>query len=144
MIKAILDRLKRVDGAIVREGFYVYSIAKESQFIFLQPYTDAFGGRNGNDKYKDDLVLQVVAGINLTKSDTPTLDLTHLVHRIRTVFYVGQRDTSKPEWLTSVRPIISFIEPEPCKYIMPEANEKHGLAVITLSISNTVKFGELL
>ncbi|WP_394230191.1 hypothetical protein [Shewanella colwelliana] len=144
MIQAILNRLALVDGARVREGFYQHSIAKEAKFIFLQPYTDTFSGRNGNDQYKEDLVLQVVAGIKLTGSDTPTADLTDLVHRIRTALYAKQRDTNKPDWVTSVIPIISFSEPEPCKYIMPEAHEKHGLAVITLSISTTLKFGELL
>lgn len=144
MIQTILDRLSMVDGATVREGFYHQSIAKETKFIFLQPFTDSFSGRNGTDQYKDDLVLQIVAGIKLSKSDTPTAELTDLVHRIRTVLYAEQRDTSKPSWLTSVRPIVSFTEPETCKYIMPEANEHHGLAVITLSISTTIKFGELL
>lgn len=34
MIQAILDRLALVDGATVREGFYVQSVASEKKFIF--------------------------------------------------------------------------------------------------------------
>ncbi|GIU22239.1 hypothetical protein [Shewanella sp. MBTL60-007] len=141
MIKKILDRLKMVDGAVVREGFYAQSVAKEQKFIFLQPYTDEFGATNGNGKYRDDLVLQVVAGIQLTRAETPTSDLLNLVHEIRTAFYKGERDASKPSWLKD-KPLVLLKEVEPCKYIMPEANEKHGLAVITLSITQTVEFGE--
>lgn len=141
MIQAILDRLALVDGAIVREGFYVQSVASEKKFIFLQPYTDGFDSKNGIDKYKDDLVLQVVAGINLTKSTTQTADLINLVRAIRSAFYKDERNSEKPSWLPLV---ISFKESEPCKYIMPEAHEKHGLAVITLSLVNTVKFGDSL
>ena len=88
MIQAILDRLALVDGANVREGFYVQSVASEKKFIFLQPYTDGFDSKNGIDKYKDDLVLQVVAGINLTKSTNPTADLINLVRAIRSAFYM--------------------------------------------------------
>lgn len=141
MIQAILDRLALVDGATVREGFYVQSVASEKKFIFLQPYTDGFDSKNGIDKYKDDLVLQVVAGINLTKSTNPTADLINLVRAIRSAFYKDERNSEKPSWLPLV---ISFKESESCKYIMPEAHEKHGLAVITLSLVNTVKFGDSL
>lgn len=141
MIQAILDRLALVDGATVREGFYVQSVASEKKFIFLQPYTDGFSAVNGRDNYRDDLALQVVAGINLTKSTNQTADLINLVRDIRTTFYFDERSIEKPSWLPSV---ISFKESEPCKYIMPEAHEKHGLAVITLSLVNTVKFGDSL
>ncbi|NLQ24536.1 hypothetical protein HGO26_16825 [Shewanella sp. S-1] len=141
MIQAILDRLGLVDGATVREGFYVQSIAKESKFIFLQPYTDAFDAKNGIDKYKDDLVLQVVAGVKLAKNPQPTSELINLVRAIRSAFYKDERFPEKPSWLPSV---ISFKETEPCKYIMPEAHEEHGLAVFTLSLVNTIKFGDSL
>lgn len=141
MIQAIIDRLKTVEGATVREGFYAQSLAKDKQFIFLQPFTDGFGARNGVDAYRDDLVMQVVAGIAVDKSNTPTADLINLVRAIRTAFYKDERNVEKPSWLPSV---ISFKESEPCKYIMPEAHEKHGLAVITLSLVNTVKFGDSL
>ncbi|MGI2222604.1 hypothetical protein [Shewanella oncorhynchi] len=141
MIQAILDRLALVDGATVREGFYMQSMAKESKFIFLQPYTDNFEAKNGVDKYKDDLVLQVVAGVTLVKNPKPTSELINLVRAIRSAFYKDERNSEKPSWLPLV---ISFKESEPCKYIMPEAHEKHGLAVITLSLVNTVKFGDSL
>ncbi|ABE56521.1 hypothetical protein Sden_3245 [Shewanella denitrificans OS217] len=141
MIQAILDRLALVDGTTVREGFYVQSIAKEERFIFLQPYTDGFDAKNGIDKYKDELALQVVAGVKLTKNSTPTADLINLVRAIRCAFYKDERFTEKPSWLPSV---ISFKESEPCKYIMPEAHESHGLAVLTLSLVTTVKFGDSL
>lgn len=108
---------------------------------FCQPFTDEARSVNGRDNYRDDLVLQVVAGINLTKSTNPTADLINLVRAIRSTFYKDERNTEKPSWLPSV---ISFKESEPCKYIMPEAHEKHGLAVITLSLVNTVKFGDSL
>jgi hypothetical protein len=141
MIQAIINRLALIDGTTVREGFYAQTIAKEEKFIFLQPYTDAFSVGNGRDMYRDDLTLQVVAGINVTRTDTPTADLINLVRAIRTVFYKDERNPEKPSWLPGV---ISFKELEPCKYIMPEAHEKHGLAVITLSLVNTVKFGDSL
>lgn len=141
MIQAIIDRLKMVDGATVREGFYVQSIAKESKFIFLQPHTDSFDAKNGIDKYKDDLVLHVIAGVKLAKNQHPTSELINLVRGIRTAFYQGERTLEKVSWLPSV---ITFKETEPCKYIMPEAHEEHALAVLTLSLVNTVKFGESL
>jgi hypothetical protein len=141
MIQAILDRLALVDGATVREGFYAQSIVNDNKFIFLQPYTDLFGSRNGLDKYRDELNLQIVAGINLSKSTAPTAELINLVRDIRTAFFKDERNPEKPTWLPGV---ISFKESEACKYIMPEAHEKHGLAVITLSLVNTVKFGETL
>ena len=143
MINKILDRLKMVDGVTVREGFYAQGSAKEACFIFLQPYTDAFSSTNGRDKYRDDLALQIVAGVTLTRTETPTSDLINLVRQIRSAFYKEQRDTTKPDWLKEVA-LVSFQESEPCKYIMPEAHEKHGLAVITLSITQTVEFGEQL
>ena len=141
MIRSILDRLKKVDGAIVREGFYAQGAVKEPQFIFLQPHTDLFGAKNGVDRYRNDLALQVVAGINLTRTASPTADLVNLVRNIRESFYKDQRDITKPIWLNGV---VNFSESEPCKYIMPEAHEKHGLAVITLSITQTLKFGDQL
>ncbi|QQX78519.1 hypothetical protein JK628_13100 [Shewanella sp. KX20019] len=143
MINAILSRLKMVDGATVREGFYAQSLAKEQCFIFLQPYTDGFGAVNGRDKYRDDLALQIVAGVTLSRTESPTADLINLVRNIRSSFYKDQRDINKPNWLKGVA-LIGFKESEPCKYIMPEAHEKHGLAVITLSITQTVEFGEQL
>jgi hypothetical protein len=89
MIQAIINRLALIDGTTVREGFYAQTIAKEEKFIFLQPYTDAFSVGNGRDMYRDDLTLQVVAGINVTRTDTPTADLINLVRAIRTVFYMN-------------------------------------------------------
>ncbi|MCU8034371.1 MULTISPECIES: hypothetical protein [unclassified Shewanella] len=141
MIQAIIDRLKTVEGATVREGFYAQGVAKDKQFIFLQPFTDDFKAINGINSYRDDLVLQVVAGITVDKTPTPTADLINLVRAIRSAFYKDERNVEKLSWLPSV---ISFKELEPCKYIMPEAHEKHGLAVITLSLVNTVKFGDSL
>jgi hypothetical protein len=141
MIQTILNRLQQVDGAEVREGFYAQGVAKEQKFIFLQPYTDLLGVKNGLDKYRDELVLQVVAGIHVTKTDSPTSDLINLVRDIRTAFFKDQRNPEKPAWLPGA---ISFKEAEPCKYIMPEAHEKHGLAVITLTLIHTVQFGERL
>jgi hypothetical protein len=141
MINTIIDRLNLVDGAVVREGFYAQSAAKESKFIFLQPYTDLFGAKNGINPYRDDLVLQVVAGINVSGSSTPTTDLVNIVRDIRSAFFKDERNTEKPSWLPGV---ISFKEAETCKYIMPEAHEKHGLAVITLTLIHTVPFGERL
>ena len=141
MIQTILNRLALVDGAIVREGFYAQGVAKEQKFVFLQPYTDAFGAKNGLDKYRDDLTLQVVAGINVTKTDAPTTELINLVRDIRSAFFKDERNTEKPSWLPMC---ISFKEAEPCKYIMPESHEKHGLAVITLNLVHTVQFGERL
>ncbi|MGL6122447.1 MAG: hypothetical protein ACRC1W_05370 [Shewanella sp.] len=141
MIQALIDRLTTVDGATVREGFYVQSLAKEEKFIFLQPFTDAFDCRNGVDSYKNDLVLQIVAGVSLSKSTTQTADLLNLVRAIRAALYQGERNTDKPSWLPGA---ISVKETEPCKYIMPESHEKHGLAVLTLTLVNTVKFGESL
>ncbi|MFB2653873.1 hypothetical protein [Shewanella seohaensis] len=141
MIQAIINRLKTVQGATVREGFYAQGVAKEKMFIFLQPFTDQFGGKNGVNPYRDDLVLQVVAGIAVDKTQTPTADLINLVRTIRTAFYKDERNIEKLSWLPSV---ISVKESEPCKYIMPEAHEKHALAVLTLSLVNTVKFGESL
>ncbi|MEH6464684.1 MAG: hypothetical protein V7771_12340 [Shewanella psychromarinicola] len=139
MIQTLIDRLKLVDGATVREGFYAQGLAKEQQFIFLQPHTDLFGAKNGINPYRDELNLQVVAGINLSKSTTPTAELINLVRDIRDAFFEGERTAERPSWLPQV---ISFKEAEPCKYIMPEAHEKHGLAVITLTLVQTVKFGE--
>jgi hypothetical protein len=141
MIQTLLDRLKLVDGATVREGFYTQGLAKEQQFIFLQPYTDLFGAKNGLDKYRDEIALQVVAGINLSKSTEPTAELINLVRDIRSAFFKDERNTEKPSWLPSA---ISFKEAEPCKYIMPEAHEKHGLAVITLTLVHLVTFGDKL
>jgi hypothetical protein len=141
MIQTLLDRLKLVDGATVREGFYTQGLAKESQFIFLQPYTDLFGAKNGINQFRADLTLQVVAGINLSKSTTPTAELINLVRDIRSAFFKGERNTEKPSWLPKA---ITFKESEACKYIMPEAHEKHGLAVITLTLIHTVPFGEML
>ncbi|MGX7654665.1 hypothetical protein [Shewanella putrefaciens] len=141
MIQAIIDRLKMVEGATVREGFYAQGVAKDKQFIFLQPFTDGFGAKNGVDSYRDDLVLQVVAGITVDKTPTPTADLINLVRAIRTAFYKDERTVEKLSWLPLV---ITFKELEACKYIMREAHEKHGLAVLTLSLVNTVKFGDSL
>ncbi|MEL4429822.1 hypothetical protein [Shewanella mangrovisoli] len=141
MIQAIIDRLKKVEGATVREGFYAQGVAKEKMFIFLQPFTDQFGGKNGVNPYRDDLVLQVVAGIAVDKTQTPTADLINIVRAIRAAFYKDERNVEQPSWLPSV---ITFKELEACKYIMPEAHEKHALAVLTLSLVNTVKFGESL
>ncbi|MEL4391280.1 hypothetical protein [Shewanella xiamenensis] len=141
MIQAIIDRLKTVEGATVREGFYAQGMAKEKMFIFLQPFTDDFKAINGINSYRDDLVLQVVAGITVDKTTTPTADLVNLVRAIRTSFYKDERTVEKLSWLPSV---ISFKEFEPCKYIMPEAHEKHALAVLTLSLVTTVKFGDSL
>ncbi|MCT7942383.1 hypothetical protein [Shewanella holmiensis] len=141
MIQTILNRLQLVDGAIVREGFYAQGVAKEQTFIFLQPHIDAFAAKNGIDKYRDDLTLQVVAGINVTKTTSPTTDLINLVRDIRSAFFEAERNTEKPAWLPMC---ISFKEAEPCKYIMPESHEKHALAVITLTLVHTVQFGERL
>ncbi|WP_351123345.1 hypothetical protein [Shewanella sp. T24-MNA-CIBAN-0130] len=141
MINIILDRLKQVDGATVREGFYAQSAARESSFIFLQPYLDLFGAKNGINQYRDDLTLQVVAGINVTKSTNPTADLINLVRDIRSAFFKDERNTEKPSWLPKA---ITFKEAEACKYIMPESHEKHALAVITLTLVHTVPFGEKL
>ncbi|MCL1114687.1 hypothetical protein L2703_13930 [Shewanella basaltis] len=141
MIQALIDRLKLVDGATVREGFYGQSVVKDDQFIFLQPYTDLFGAKNGINPYRDDLVLQVVAGINLSKSTNPTAELINLVRDIRSALFKDERNTEKPSWLPQA---ITFKESEACKYIMPEAHEKHGLAVITLTLIHTVPFGEQL
>jgi hypothetical protein len=141
MINIILDRLKQVDGAVVREGFYAQGVAKENSFIFLQPYTDLFGARNGINNYRNDIALQVVAGINLTKSTTPTAELINLVRDIRRAFFKDERNTEKPSWLPKA---ITFKEAEACKYIMPESHEKHALAVITLTLVHTVPFGEKL
>jgi hypothetical protein len=141
MIQTILNRLQLVDGATVREGFYGQSAVKDDQFIFLQPHTDLFGAKNGINQYRTDLTLQVVAGINLSKSTNPTAELINLVRNIRSAFFKGERNTEKPSWLPGV---ISFKEAETCKYIMPEAHEKHGLAVITLTLIHTVPFGERL
>jgi len=141
MIQTILNQLKLVDGAVVREGFYSQGLAKEAQFIFLQPYTDLFGAKNGTNQYRTDLTLQVVAGINLSKSTNPTAELINLVRDIRSALFKDERNTEKPSWLAQA---ITFKETEACKYIMPEAHEKHGLAVITLTLIHTVPFGEKL
>ena len=141
MIQTILNRLQLVDGAIVREGFYGQSAVKDDQFIFLQPHTDLFGAKNGMNQFRDDLTLQVVAGINLSKSTNPTAELINLVRNIRSAFFKDERNTEKPSWLPKA---ITFKESEACKYIMPEAHEKHGLAVITLTLIHTVPFGEQL
>jgi hypothetical protein len=141
MIQTILNRLQLVDGATVREGFYAQSLAKEQQFIFLQPHTDLFGAKNGINQYRTDLTLQVVAGINLSKSTNPTAELINLVRDIRSALFKDERNTEKPSWLPQA---ITFKESDACKYIMPEAHEKHGLAVITLTLIHTVPFGEQL
>ncbi|WP_434939144.1 hypothetical protein ACRWQN_17520 [Shewanella sp. HL-SH8] len=141
MIQTILNRLALVDGATVREGFYAQGLAKENQFIFLQPHTDLFGAKNGINAFRDDLTLQVVAGINLSKSTNPTAELINLVRDIRCAFFKDERNTEKPSWLPKA---IAFKESEPCKYIMPESHEKHALAVITLTLIHTVQFGERL
>lgn len=141
MIQTILNRLQLVDGVTVREGFYAQGLAKEQQFIFLQPHTDLFGAKNGINQYRTDLTLQVVAGINLSKSTNPTAELINLVRDIRCAFFKGERNTEKPSWLPQA---ITFKESDACKYIMPEAHEKHGLAVITLTLIHTVPFGEQL
>ncbi|WP_434927159.1 hypothetical protein [Shewanella sp. HL-SH2] len=141
MIQTILNRLQLVDGAEVREGFYAQGLAKENQFIFLQPHTDLFGAKNGINAFRDDLTLQVVAGINLSKSTNPTAELINLVRDIRCAFFKDERNTEKPSWLPKA---ITFKEAEPCKYIMPESHEKHALAVITLTLVHTVQFGERL
>lgn len=141
MIQTILNRLQLVDGATVREGFYAQSLAKEQQFIFLQPHTDLFGAKNGINQYRTDLTLQVVAGINLSKSTNPTAELINLVRDIRSALFKEERNTEKPSWLPQA---ITFKESDACKYIMPEAHEKHGLAVITLTLIHTVPFGEKL
>ncbi len=146
MINAIIARLQQVESSEVREGFYHYK-ATGKKFIYLQPYTDSFTGPNGNDKYKGDPQLQVVAGIDVSKTDTPTADLMNMVRDIREQFYKDQRSTEKPTWLQqAIQPcaLISFKESEPCKYILPESHEKHGLAVLTLEISLTIPFGERL
>ena len=141
MIQTIFNRLQLVDGATVREGFYAQSLAKEQQFIFLQPHTDLFGAKNGINQYRTDLTLQVVAGINLSKSTNPTAELINLVRDIRSALFKDERNTEKPSWLPQA---ITFKESDACKYIMPEAHEKHGLAVITLTLIHTVPFGEQL
>ena len=141
MIQTILNRLQQVDGVTVREGFYAQSLAKEQQFIFLQPHTDLFGAKNGINQYRTDLTLQVVAGINLSKSTNPTAELINLVRDIRSALFKDERNTEKPSWLPQA---ITFKESDACKYIMPEAHEKHGLAVITLTLIHTVPFGEQL
>lgn len=141
MIQAIIDRLKLVEGATVREGFYAQGVAKEKMFIFLQPFTNEFKAINGINSYRDDLVLQVVAGIAVDKTQTPTADLINLVRAIRTAFYQNERTVEKVSWLPQA---IIFKELEACKFIMPEAHEKHALAVLTLSLVNTIKFGESL
>ena len=141
MIQTILNRLQLVDGVTVREGFYGQSAVKDDQFIFLQPHTDLFGAKNGINQYRTDLTLQVVAGINLSKSTNPTAELINLVRDIRSAFFKDERNTEKPSWLPQA---ITFKETEACKYIMPEAHEKHGLAVITLTLIHTVPFGEQL
>ncbi|WP_350431722.1 hypothetical protein ABIS04_16220 [Shewanella sp. H8] len=141
MINTIINRLKMVEGAVVREGFYVQSVARENTFIFLQPYTDLFGAKNGVNQFRADLTLQVVAGINVSKSTTATAELINLVRDIRSAFFKDERNTEKPSWLPKA---ITFKETEACKYIMPEAHEKHGLAVITLTLIHTAPFGEKL
>ena len=141
MIQTILNRLQLVDGAEVREGFYAQGLAKEQKFIFLQPYTELFSAKNGIDKYRDDLTLQVIAGINVTRTTNPTTDLINLARDIRSAFFKDERNLEKPSWLPMC---ISFKEAEPCKYIMPESHEKHALAVITLTLVHTVQFGERL
>lgn len=141
MIDAIISRLEAVDGYDVREGFYTQSLASKSKFIFVQPHQDSAEIPSGKNPYKEELRLQLVVGVKLTATVKPTAELINAVRQIRSAFFNGERDPAKPSWLTNV---ISFTEPEPCKYIMPEAHEKHGLAVITLSITQTVKFGDLL
>lgn len=141
MIVAIITRLKAVDGFDVREGFYTQSSASKSKFIFVQPHQDSAEIPSGNNPYKDELRLQLVVGVNLTSTAKPTAELINVVRQIREAFFKGERNPAKPSWLASV---ISFTESEPCKYIMPEVHEKHGLAVITLSITQTVTFGDLL
>ena len=141
MIKMILEKLKTISGVTVREGFYAQSVAKEEKFIFLQPYTSAATVPGMQPKYKEDLKLQIVAGIKLPKSATPTADLINLTRAIRSAFFKDQRDPKRPQWLPTG---FEFSEPEPCKFIMPEAHEQHGLAVITLTISTSPQFDDRL
>ncbi len=146
MINAIIARLQQVESSEVREGFYHYK-ATGKKFIYLQPYTDKFAAVNGIDSYKGDPQLQVVAGIDVAKTDTPTADLMNMVRDIRQQFYQGEKSAKKPEWLkTAIAPsaLLDFKESEPCKYILPESHEKHGLAVLTLEISLTIPFGDRL
>ncbi len=141
MIQQILDRLNMVDGATVREGFYSHAVARQRSFIFLQPFVSGATVPGAQAGYKEDLQLQVVAGIKLPDSDNPTADLINLVRSIRRAFYQGQRNAQRPDWLPKC---YQFQETEPCKFIMPEAHEQHGLAVITLSISTSPTFDETL
>ncbi|MDO8254805.1 hypothetical protein [Shewanella algae] len=136
MINNIIERLQLVPGATVREGFYAQSLVRESKFIFLQPY-DSGGEIKGGPEYPEELTLQVVAGIKLSSSTTPTMDLIQISRQIRSVFFKKQRNPLKPDWLQKG---FGFKEIERCKFIMPEAHEKHGLAVLTFSISTSQTF----
>ncbi|MCH4294224.1 hypothetical protein MJ923_07885 [Shewanella sp. 3B26] len=136
MIEQLLERLQMVPDAVVREGFYAAPMAREDKFIFLQPY-DSGGDIKGGPEYPEDVTLQVVAGIKLSSSTTPTMDLIKMVRQIRSAFFKKQRNPLKPEWLQEG---FGFKELERCKFIMPEAHEKHGLAVLTFSISTSQTF----
>lgn len=136
MIEQLLERLQMVPGAVVREGFYVANNAKDDAFIYLQPY-DSGSEIKGGPQYPEEVTLQVVAGIKLSSSVTPTMDLITMVRQIRFAFFKNQRNPSKPDWLKEG---FAFKELERCKFIMPEAHEKHGLAVLTFSISTSQTF----
>ena len=141
MIQQILDRLQTIGGVTVREGFYAQSVAREQQFIFLQPFNSTLKNPGGGVGYQETLQLQIVGGIKLPTSATPTADLINLSRAIRSALFKDQRDPARPNWLPGG---YAISESEPCKFIMPEAHEQHGLAVITLSISTSPKFGDRL
>ncbi|MBO2589538.1 hypothetical protein [Shewanella algae] len=141
MINDIIERLQLVPGATVREGFYAQSLVRESKFIFLQPHTSKASVPGMQLGYKEDITLQIVAGIKIPGFTQPTSELINLTREIRSCLFSNQRDPARPNWLNGA---FGLAESEECKFIMPEAHEHHGLAVITISISNSPTFEDRL
>ncbi|RLV61004.1 hypothetical protein D5018_03955 [Parashewanella curva] len=142
MIQNIIDRLKGIKDFKVKEGFYQQGTTAH-RFIFIQPDTSDEKANSGKELSFETIRLQIVAGIAVNKTDTPTAELINVVRDIRERFYKDETRNLIPSWLQlDEHKILKFKEVDVCKFIMPESHETHGLAVLTLEIQNTHSFGE--